>query len=175
MESKIIEGYNNYEITSDGRVFNFKKSKYLKPGLNNTGYLSVKLSMGGKQKTHAIHRLVAIHFLNKPYLKNTVNHKNSIKTDNRVENLEWVTTKENIRHAIYNGLNKPGEYTKIKVINTKTLEVFDSVHDASLTCKYSQSHLTSMLRGYYTKNKACVNRTKFIYLSEYKNILDIEI
>jgi hypothetical protein len=106
-----IKGYEgHYRIFDDGRVmsFNYMKPVFLKPLLHKkNGRLSVWLSNGRKDiKKIPIHALVAKHFVPgyKPGLQ--VNHKNCIKTDNRAENLEWVTSLENMRHAFANGLVK---------------------------------------------------------------------
>lgn len=89
-----------YEISSWGRVRNKRTGDFLK---NNIGkYPTVVLCKNKKQNTKRIHRLVAEAFLSKPQLE--VNHKNGNKKDNRLNNLEWVTCKENIKHAWENGL-----------------------------------------------------------------------
>lgn len=76
----------------------------LKQG-NKEGYRSVVLTKGHQlDKTFAVHRLVSITFIPNPKNKETVNHINGIKSDNRVENLEWNTRSENILHAFRTGL-----------------------------------------------------------------------
>lgn len=105
MNIKDILDYPNYQITQEGIVFNKHSGLELKQALNcKTGYLQVSLWKNNTGKHHHIHRLVAIHFLEKPLGKYQVNHKNGIKTDNRVDNLEWVTKSENAIHAIKTGL-----------------------------------------------------------------------
>ena len=98
-DSKIIKGYNNYLIFSDGRIYSIPRKKYLKPIQNASGYTYVTLCTNNKKKNYYIHRLVAEHFLIKSDNNLTqVNHKNSIKNDNNFNNLEWVTASENMIH-----------------------------------------------------------------------------
>ena len=88
-----VEGH--YMASTLGRIKSVKKfpEVILRPGLSAiNGYLHVRLN--GQNKS--VHRLVAETFIPNPYNKPQINHKNEIKTDNRVDNLEWVTAKENI-------------------------------------------------------------------------------
>jgi len=80
------------------------KGKTLNMNLKHTGYYSVDLCKNGKVKTESVHRLVAIAFIPNPNSSKVVNHINGIKTDNRVENLEWVSYKDNHWHARENNL-----------------------------------------------------------------------
>lgn len=78
----------------------------MKMGNNGKNYRNVILFKNGKRKMHYVHRLVAKTFLQKDLNKNYVNHKDFNKQNNRVENLEWVTAKENTAHAFEAGVMK---------------------------------------------------------------------
>lgn len=99
---KPIVGYDGfYEVSSYGRVRNIKRSPWhiLKNNNSSNGYLIVGLSRNGHHKTHSVHRIVATAFIQNPDKKSDVNHKDGNKTNNNVENLEWVTKSENERHS----------------------------------------------------------------------------
>lgn len=88
-----IEHYANYRLEG----FKMKiKGRILKPKISNKGYLEVILSDGPKKKYCRVHQLVAKAFLPNPNNYDTINHINEVKTDNRVENLEWCTCKYNV-------------------------------------------------------------------------------
>lgn len=89
---------NTYERDAEGN-YTIIPGKILKGSVNWGGYRVVSLKVGRKLKTCLVHRLVCEAFLNNPKQKPYVNHKNGVKDDNRLENLEWCTHSENMRHA----------------------------------------------------------------------------
>lgn len=96
---KPILGYETlYQISSHGRVRN--KYNHILSHKDKEGYRRVVLVLNRKKTNKSIHRLVAIAFIPNPENKPQINHKNGVKKDNHVGNLEWVTSKENVRHAI---------------------------------------------------------------------------
>lgn len=98
----ILNYEGQYAVTKDGKVWSYKRNNYLKQYKEKNGYLRVLLrDSKNNQKRNAflVHRLVAITFLQNSLNKEEVNHKNNIRCDNRLENLEWVTRAENNQYA----------------------------------------------------------------------------
>lgn len=95
---------SNYEISNLGKVRNAKTKKELIQGNNGHNYKNVMLYNKGKSKMCYVHRLVALAFIENSENKPQINHKDGNKYNNCVDNLEWVTPQENLKHAIKNGL-----------------------------------------------------------------------
>lgn len=119
-----------YQISNFGNVRSCYHGHWrmLKLSLVRDGYLKASIKLGGKQRSCFVHRLVAEAFIQNIDGKSFVNHKNGVKTDNRVENLEWCTCSENIKHAYDNKLTI--HYSrKIKCVNTGF--VYPSIEEAA--------------------------------------------
>lgn len=98
-----IDGFPDYEVSNLGRVCSFKGKypKILKLGEDSCGYPIVGICNGGKQVTKRVHRLVAEAFVPNPENKPEVNHIDEDKSNNMVDNLEWVTHRENVNHGTW--------------------------------------------------------------------------
>jgi len=95
LEWKPIQGYENeYMVSNRGDVWSVRRHRALKPNKDKYGYLYFVFSVDSVRRTVKAHRLVATAFIENTFNKPTVNHKNGIRHDNRVDNLEWATVKE---------------------------------------------------------------------------------
>jgi hypothetical protein len=147
---KILSNFSRYVIYKSSDIYDTKLEKFLKFQINRDGYLVVTLTNDlNKRITLRIHRLMALAFISNPDNKPEVNHKNGIKTDNRLENLEWCTHAENIKHAWNTGLLKKdssgrkniklfkvGQFSGVNNINARkviclnTNEIFETIKSA---------------------------------------------
>ena len=97
---KDIKGYEGlYAVTSCGKVWSYKNKKFLKPGACTNGYLFVCLCKDGKVKSYRVHRLVAEAYLPNPGNLPDVDHIDNDKTHNYVNNLQWLSRKDNCRKS----------------------------------------------------------------------------
>ena len=164
----IMEIWKKIECFEVSNLGNFKRD-----GIILKQYTSrYKYVMTKNNKIRTAHRLVARAFLPNQENKPQVNHINGVKTDNRVENLEWCTASENMRHATDNklqvqpkGINNKlygkvrGESIRAKkVLDTKTGKIYDCLKDAQKDSVYSYKNLSRQLTGDRR------NKTNFVYI-----------
>lgn len=122
----------NYSVNEEGKVKNDITNKELSPRVQQ-GYKHVTIYINKKPKSCRVHRLVATAFIpnieNKPY----VNHLNGIRSDNRVENLEWATPSENTQHAVDTGLFKPTREKQVVQysLNGDKIAIYRSISEAA--------------------------------------------
>lgn len=123
------------------------RDRILKKHLNSKGYYRVNLSIkNNKIFRPLVHRLVAEAFIPREPNKNIINHKNCIRTDNRVENLEWCDYGYNYEHAILNGLKKVRPVVKLD-INMNIICVYPSVGFAHKDLGVKKSHIEDVANG----------------------------
>ena len=144
MTTVVIKG-TNYEIHSDGSLINLKTGFIKKWSKDTNSYMRSTIWVDGKSKTISQHRTLAEYFISNPELKLQVNHKNGIKHDNNLDNLEWVTQSENSLHSFANGLQKVTKPNMMAVIDKVSGTIYESISDASRQIGWSVSHLRNML------------------------------
>jgi hypothetical protein len=132
-------------LYEDGRLYNHKTKKFKKWTKDTNGYMKTQIWVGGKPKNVHQHRLLAESFIPNPECKSQVNHINGIKSDNRIENLEWVTQSENGKHSFANGLQKVTKPNMMSVIDKISGTLYESISEASRQTGWSVSHLRNML------------------------------
>lgn len=135
---KDVVGYDGlYQVSNLGRIKSYygkngkitNRTRLLSGKLDKNGYVEVRLCKEGKVTYQRVHRLVAMHFLcGDKSLQ--VNHKDGNKSNNCIDNLEYVTPKENVIHAHKTGLHK-GCVTKVVVNDGLSGMIFDSITDAA--------------------------------------------
>lgn len=130
-EWKPVANAKNYEISNKGRVRNVLTGLILKPGINRYGYEKIHLRKTGGGHYHTtIHRLVALAWLpNDDEDKFQINHKDGNKLNNRLENLEWASARENVVHSYVHLLNGNTSHVQLKDIQTGKVEEFKSIKE----------------------------------------------
>lgn len=131
-EWRSVVGYFSgiYSVSSLGRVRRDKQcqgtqaERILKPHKGTDGYWYVKLSLSAQQRQYSVHSLVIRSFIGPRPTGHNANHKDGVKTNNRISNLEWVTYSRNSRHAFEIGLSPKGENHGIsKLTNSQVAEI----------------------------------------------------
>lgn len=156
----IAECNGEYYISDHGRVksYKFGKERILKPGLDRDKYPIICIRINCKNKTISIHRLVALAFIKNPDNKPQVNHIDGNKSNNHFTNLEWNTSKENIRHGWDTGLYDNCRKVRSKpVIDITTGKKYDSL---KLACK----HINETYNCHKLRNHKKSQLQRFFYI-----------
>ena len=162
---KKIYDSNIYEISNYGNVRSidrfdsisrFKKGKKLSKTINNAGYEYVSLFYNNQHIKKLVHILVADHFLKKETETLVVNHKDGNKLNNNINNLEWITQKENIIHAWNNNLSHRNNCRKIQQLdkNGKLIKIYSAVMDAERETGISNSKIVACCKKHYGRKTA---------------------
>ena len=151
-----IKDFEDYEITSDGKVISNKNGspKILKTYYCKSGYEMIKLSKNGKTYHKLIHRLVAEAFIPNPNKLEEVDHIDNNTKNNKLENLQWVTHKENI-HKSYKTMSQYRNVCNcVLMFNNEVINNFRSINEACiyakevLGCSYSMLNKHRKWKGY---------------------------
>ena len=170
---KDIPGYEGlYQVSNMGRIlslnYGHRKSwnkKELKLSRSNSGYYHVQLYKNGIVSTKLIHVLVATVFVENCGNKPEVNHKDGNKKNNCASNLEWVTRKENLKHAVENGLRRRSPMIGIVGAKNKLSKSVCQISKDGVCIKIWESLYDAEKEGGYNRNsiRSCANNYKKTY------------
>lgn len=140
-----IPGYEGeYAATSCGKIWSYKRKKFLKPSIQE-GRERVGLCKDGKQKWYLVHRLVAMTYIPNPNNLPEVNHRDENSLHNWIFNLEWISSLENKRYGTRLERSVKGHKKPIYCVELD--KVFDSASDASRELGMDQSTISKVCRG----------------------------
>ncbi len=142
-----IENYPNYIVSNEGQVARQRigRLRILQPQRNRGGYWTVNLYNEKGMSTKTIHRLVAQAFFDPDLFYLQLNHKDGNKANNYLSNLEFVTSKENHKHAFETGLRFHGKPIAVRCVDTG--EEFNSMAEASERTGVHRGNISAIIRG----------------------------
>jgi hypothetical protein len=144
---KPVPNYPNYLVSNLGNIKNKRTNHVLKGSVDIHNYKYYQLINETEKKQFSCHRLVAEVFIPNPENKSQVNHKDKNKKNNHVDNLEWMTPSENIKHAIKDGKKKGNTINKrVKIIEKDNITIFDSIVDAAKHYDVPKGSLSAALK-----------------------------
>ena len=174
----VVGHENKYEVSNFGNVRTVTKKvschkkhmrtvhgKVMKLTLKSIGYYQVGISNNGVSKSALVHRLVAEAFIPNPLKKSQVNHKDGVKTNNNVDNLEWTTPQENTLHAYRSlgvnawhkgniGKNTPTAKSVIQMtLDGGVVKIWDCASDAVRECGFDSGCISRAARGIKPQHK----------------------
>ena len=160
---KQIPGFDGYTITDDGKVisYKFKTPRVMRTWLQKSGYENIKLCRENKTYHFLIHRLVAQAFIPNPDNLPEVNHKNKKRADNRVDNLEWSTRKDNLYDS-YSTMSPVRNHVDCILYdsNGDFVEEFSSVKAAAeYAYERFNTSISGMMRNYESKGCKIVRKS----------------
>ena len=139
---KDIKGYEGlYAVTEEGQVWSYRSNKFLSSKYNRYGYEQVILSNKGEQKTLSVHKLVAEAYIPNPDNKPQVNHKDENKANNNINNLEWVTAKENMNYGTRT------QRTQKSVYCVELDKTFNGIREAAKELNLHSTNITKVCKG----------------------------
>ena len=168
----IYEGQEtDYSVSTEGEVRK-DTTNYILSQSSQQDYKFVGLIINGKQKRMRVHRMVALTFIDNPDNKPYVNHINGNRSDNNVENLEWVTPSENTQHAVNTGLFKSGRARAVVQynLNGEQMATFESASEAARQTGGSQSKITICCR----RQRDSANDYQWRYYDDIQDVQKIE-
>ena len=136
-----------YEVSNKGRVRNVKTGKILKPINNGLGYLFVSLYKNRTEKKHYLHRLVAQAFIQNPNKLPEVNHKDEIRTNNNLDNLEWISHRDNSNYGKHNERISKSMSKPILQFDMKTRFIIATYPSASIASKETGILISSLSKA----------------------------
>lgn len=142
-----IDGFPRYLVSNHGRIVNRLTDCVLKPSVDRQGYLHVTLCNNYTQQQILVHRVVAGSFFDFDIDGWEINHRNGIKHDCSIWNLEIVTPSQNVMHAYETGLHSSdSKFYPSRIINVDTSEVFSSTSEAARSVGVSPQRIASAVR-----------------------------
>lgn len=165
---KIIESFPNYSISETGEIFNILRKRRLKTQLDHAGYEKVALHHQGKVKVFLVHRLVAEAYIPNPDNLPQINHKDMVKSNNCVSNLEWCTSKYNVNYG--------GPHSPISKMRKARARPVVQICNGEIVGRYKSTTEAEIITGIHQTNisKCCLHRKWYKSAGGYQWEYDIK-